>query len=90
MLRFIDLEGAYKAADKALGGVLPGRPASPLDDAVKLQDAEDLAQERMKEREAEQMMEKFAEDAKIDSLLKRRGLPANESNWKRYQGSQEM
>ena len=36
MLRFIDLEGAYKAADKAVGGWLPGGgTANPLSDAVR-------------------------------------------------------
>ena len=96
MLRFIDLESAvdlkevYAAADKALGGILPGRPASPLDDAVKLQDAEDWAQERMNEREAEEMMRGYKLDAKNSQLLEERGLEKNKANWLRYKYSQEM
>lgn len=36
MLRFLDLEGAYAAADKAVGGWLPGGgTANPLSDAVR-------------------------------------------------------
>ena len=82
--------GIYAAADKALGGILPGRPASPLDDAVKLEDAEDWAQERMNENEADEMMKGYKLDAINSRLLEDRGLEKNKANWLRYKDSQEM
>ena len=82
--------GIYAAADKALGGILPGRPASPLDDAVKLEDAEDWAQERINENEAEEMMKGYKLDAINSQLLEDRGLEKNKANWLRYKDSQEI
>ena len=96
MLRFIDLEGvmnsdAYAAVDKALGDILPDPAPNPLKDAVTLQEAdESWAHQRMGKRNAEEMMEDAKKQARTMMLLERRGAEVNESNWKRYHGSQEM